>query len=107
MAMREMLPNQKRIRKVYNAIVAAKIRLQGGDLTLREMMKLSGVTSTSLMVYYIDRLAAMGLIKIRDGRGHRFILVGGNWTPPEPISDENWSTLAGRGMSHKDIYEQP
>ena len=68
---------------VYEFLVAFKIEHDGNTPTRREIMEACGITSTSVVNYYLDRLERKGLIEQpRNGASRMIVVTGGCWQAP-------------------------
>lgn len=70
---------------VYEFIVAYKCAHDGNAPTFREIQEGCGISSTSMVLYYLDKLEKRGLIRRPEPPiGSRYALkievVGGKWT---------------------------
>lgn len=65
--------------KVFDFICSFKELNDGNSPSLREIKDKTGITSTSVVTYYLDKLEIAGLIK-RDGRIIK--VVGASWVRP-------------------------
>lgn len=69
----------KRIDIVFNFIVAYKTKHDGNSPTTREIGAACGISSTSMVNYYLDRLAQAGRITIEPGMNRMISVTGGIW----------------------------
>jgi len=65
--------------KVYRAILAYCGEHGGNTPTIRELMDIVGISSTSVVGYSINQLIDMGLLEVID---RKLVVVGAQWTPP-------------------------
>ena len=93
MRVKKTSPNYQ---KVYDYLIAFKIANQGNSPTIREIGDACGVSSTSVVRYYLDGLVKAGLIE-RNKKGHRNLCIsipGARWLPPPHIKanaeSEQW-----------------
>lgn len=72
----------KTTEKVYDYIVTYKCSEDGNSPSIREIMEHFGFKSTSVPVYHLKKLEALGYITIADGaRG--IYLKSSKWLPPK------------------------
>ena len=76
---------------ILKVIIDYKLNHDGLAPSTQEIINLNStkITSSSMVVYYLDRLELAGLIRqLRDSRGHRvargIVVVNGRWVPPSP-----------------------
>lgn len=67
-------------RQVFLAICDYCAEHGGNPPTLREIMELVGITSTSVANYNVRQLIDMGLLEIKD---RKLCVVGATWIPPK------------------------
>lgn len=65
---------------VYAAMLAYAARHGGATPTLREIMRATGLGSTSAAAHHVHILIEMGRLEVRD---NKLLIAGGVWTPPE------------------------
>lgn len=65
--------------KVYAAIIDYALEHGGNTPTLREIMDVTGISSTSVAAYNVGSLVTLGKLEILD---RKLIVVGGTWIPP-------------------------
>lgn len=70
----------KKERALYLAIIEHKRAHDGNSPTLRDMQDACGISSTSVVAFYLRRLAAAGLIELQDGHTRSIRVVGGRWS---------------------------
>lgn len=70
--------------KLFDFIVAYKVEHDGNSPTYREMMAATGLTSTSMVAWHLEKLEAEGLIERPQQVGNSRVIevVGGEWNPP-------------------------
>lgn len=74
-----------RIAKVYAAIVVYKAINDGISPSLREIMDLADIPSTSMVQFYLNALEEDGVIKRHktNEKARGIKVIGGKWIPPE------------------------
>lgn len=76
-----MMKNVKRLKEVYNYIVAYKSLNGGRPPSLREIMNGTTITSTSVVGYYLGLLVKFELIEwSREGKARGISIPGERWT---------------------------
>ncbi len=65
-------------------IIQYKKAHDGNSPTYMEIMRATGITSTSVVAYHLDQLEAAGVIERPQQVGNSRVIeiVGGQWTPP-------------------------
>jgi SOS-response transcriptional repressor LexA len=69
---------------VYEFILRYKQAHDGIAPTLREIGVACGISSTSVVVYNLDKLEAVGKIRL-SGRNRAIEVVGGRWIAPKEV----------------------
>jgi SOS-response transcriptional repressor LexA len=65
--------------RILDYLIRFKTNHDGNSPTFRQIMKACGITSTSVVHYYLQRMRVNRLIKIE--AGHKGIeVIGGKWT---------------------------
>ena len=78
-----------KLRRALVWICAYKIQHDGVAPTLREIQAGLGMSSTSVVKHYLDRLESLGLIRSASTGGNRCIeITGGHWSPPVDLLDD-------------------
>ena len=74
--------------KLFDFIVDYKGKHDGNSPTYREMMLATGLTSTSMVAWHLEKLEAEGLIERPQQVGNSRVIevVGGRWVPPVEIA---------------------
>ena len=72
------------VESVYNSIIAYKRAHDGNSPTFREIMEDCGISSTSVVLYYLNKLEQRGLIRrpeppIGNRNATKIEVVGGKW----------------------------
>jgi len=72
---------------VLKAIIAYKQRHDGNSPTYRDLMAMTGLSSTSTVAYHLDNLERAGRIRrpARTGNSRVIEVVGGRWVAPLKI----------------------
>lgn len=71
-------------KKLYKFIIKYKTENDGLSPSLREMMKVTGIKTTSHMSYALRKLCDEGLIEMGGkGLSRGIKVVGGCWLPPK------------------------
>lgn len=70
--------------RMYHEIVRHCAEQGGNAPSIRELMKLLGINSTSLVARHLKHLERVGLIRLTTGSARGIIVVGSSWTPPSP-----------------------
>lgn len=67
--------------KLFDFIVAYKVEHDGNSPTYREMMAATGLTSTSMVAWHLEKLEDAGLIERPQQVGNSRVIevVGGRW----------------------------
>lgn len=75
---------------LYWAIVAYKQRNDGNAPSLRDLMDVTGIRSTSNVAYLLQKLVALGAIQLDGDKARTIRVIGATWTPPasSPFSHE-------------------
>ncbi len=72
---------------VYAFIIAYKSAHDGNSPTFRQIGDACGITSTSVVTFYLVFLEEQGLVKVeRSWQTRSITVVGASWTPPQPVS---------------------
>jgi SOS-response transcriptional repressor LexA len=72
--------------RILEIIVRYSVEHGGRTPTNREIGKLAGISSTSVVNYHLKQLEILGEIQ-RDAIFSRgIVVVGGNWTPPARLA---------------------
>lgn len=79
-----------RHQSVFGFIVDYKCRHDGNSPSIREIMEVCDISSTSMVSYALRRLERVGVIKLEgDARTSRRIeVVGGHWTFTKPEAQD-------------------
>lgn len=65
---------------IYRFIVEFKMKFDGNSPSIREISRACGISSTSMVNFYLEKLVDQGLIEISEGLERNKILVkGGKW----------------------------
>lgn len=73
---------------VYNFILTYKAEHDGNSPSIREIVVGTGITSTSVVSYYLDRLVEHNMITVdfdAPGKARNITIPGGRWLPPNGI----------------------
>lgn len=67
--------------KLFKFIVAYKVAHDGNSPTYREMMAATGLTTTSMVAYHLEKMELAGLIERPQQVGNSRVIevVGGEW----------------------------
>jgi SOS-response transcriptional repressor LexA len=81
-----MTAKRATVEAVFDFIVAYKREHDGNSPTIREIMLACGISSTSMVVFYLNKLERRGIIRRPEPVfGARYAngieVVGGKWTP--------------------------
>lgn len=68
--------------QIYDFAMEFKINHNGNSPTIREIGDAVGVSSTSMVSRYLDRMVSRGLIE-RGGKFRMIIIPGSRWLPPQ------------------------
>ena len=72
--------------EIMRFIIRYKRQHDGNSPTVREIQDACGVSSTSMVAYYLGKLEDVGLIRRGHGFESRAIeVVGGRWMPPGEV----------------------
>lgn len=69
-------------KRILNYIIGYKLAHNGVSPTLQEIRDGTGLSSKSLINYYLQRLAASNLIAFTPGNARTIEVPGGRWLPP-------------------------
>ncbi len=71
---------------VYDFIIAYKTAHDGNSPTFRQIGDACGITSTSVVNFYLVFLEEQGLVKVeRSWQTRSISIVGASWRPPEHV----------------------
>src|SRR3990172_5132738 len=77
---------RKRRQLIYDHIRLYKFKHGGKSPTIRELCDLTGITSTSVMYYILQRLQTQGAIRLTGGYSTRGIeVIGEQYTLPAAV----------------------
>lgn len=78
------------------------LRDKGVPPTVRDLMADAGISSTSVAIYQLRRLAAQGYVTLPDGpeaRGIRLTELGNAWLAERGVVTPGWALLQLRGAA--------
>lgn len=71
--------NNPKVNRVFSFIVKYKKSHDGNSPTIREIGSACGVSSTSVVNYYLNKLEEDGLIRRDNFQSRNIDVVGGSW----------------------------
>ncbi len=85
---RRLSVHDVRPKHVYAFIIAYKTAHDGNSPTFRQIGDACGITSTSVVNFYLVFLEEQGLVKVeRSWQTRSITIIGASWRPPEPAAE--------------------
>lgn len=69
--------------RVLSAIIRYKIKHDGNSPTLRDLMRMVGISSTSVISHHLRRLELAGKIERGVSSARDIVIPGAKWIPPD------------------------
>ena len=89
----------KRAEDVLEAIINFKINNDGLSPTLRDIMRVTDITSSSVVTYYLNKLEHQGFISRNPKISRGIQVVGGKWIYENPETKDVIRSLQEHGES--------
>lgn len=74
------LPETNTTNKVFQAIIEYKSSRDGNSPTVRELVDITGISSTSVVEYHLRKLAEQGRISRNPSDARNITVIGGQWS---------------------------